>query len=77
MITGELKSKIDSVWNDFPWWQRLLVPTEPETTQPTATLDDYNTALAQLERPRDKAIVAVLWGCGLRHKGLLPAHACH
>ena len=56
--------------NDFPWWQRLPVPTEPEKPQPTATLEDYNTALTRLTRPRDKAIVALLWGCGLRRAEL-------
>ncbi len=56
--------------NDFPWWQRLPVPTEPEKPQPTATLEDYNTALTRLTRPRDKAIVALLWRCGLRRAEL-------
>ena len=52
--------------DDFPWWDNVRVPTEREQPQPTALRADFEVALGRLHSPRDRALVAVLWGCGLR-----------
>lgn len=52
--------------DDFPWWRKLPVPVEPERPQETATLGDFEAGVAKLSLPRDRAILSVLWGCGLR-----------
>lgn len=52
--------------NDVPWWPHIRVPVERERPQRTATPDDFKAALARLPGARDRAIVAVLWGGGLR-----------
>jgi integrase len=52
--------------NDFPWWRNLPVPTETEKPQPTATPADFDAGLSVLESKRDRAVLSVLWGCGLR-----------
>ena len=52
--------------NDFPWWRNLPVPTEAEKPQQTATAADFEAGLGMLESSRDRAVLSVLWGCGLR-----------
>jgi len=52
--------------NDFPWWRNLPVPTEVEKPQPTATQADFDSGLRVLGSSRDRAVLSVLWGCGLR-----------
>ena len=52
--------------NDFPWWKTLPVPTEVEKPQPTATPADFEAGLNVLSSCRDRAVLSVLWGCGLR-----------
>lgn len=52
--------------NDFPWWRNLPVPTEAEKPQPTATEADFDEGLSVLSSARDRAVLGVLWGCGLR-----------
>ena len=52
--------------NDFPWWSNLPVPTEAEKPQPTATPADFDAGLSVLSSCRDRAVLSVLWGCGLR-----------
>ena len=52
--------------NDFPWWRNLPVPTEAEKPQPTATPADFEAGLSLLSSCRDRAVLSVLWGCGLR-----------
>ena len=52
--------------NDFPWWRNLPVPTEAERPQPTASVEDFDVGVARLGSSRDRAILSVLWGCGLR-----------
>ena len=52
--------------NDFPWWRNLPVPTEAEKPQPTATEADFDAGLSVLSSCRDRAVLSVLWGCGLR-----------
>lgn len=52
--------------DDFPWWDSLKVPAERERTQPTADPTDFTAALNRLNSRRDRALLGVLWGCGLR-----------
>ena len=52
--------------NYFPWWSNLPVPTEAEKPQPTATTADFDAGLNVLSSCRDRAVLSVLWGCGLR-----------
>ena len=52
--------------NDFPWWRNLPVPTESEKPQPTATQADFDSGLSVLGSSRDRAVLSVLWGSGLR-----------
>lgn len=52
--------------HDFPWWRNLPVPTEAEKPQLTATPADFDAGLSVLSTCRDRAVLAVLWGCGLR-----------
>ena len=52
--------------NDFPWWRNLPVPTDAEKPQPTATAADFDAGLNVLSSCRDRAVLSVLWGCGLR-----------
>jgi integrase len=50
----------------FNWWK--LVPVEKEINRPqaTATQLDYKQAVSAASALRDKALVEVLWSCGLR-----------
>lgn len=52
--------------NDFPWWRNVPIPTEVETPQPTASAADFSNAIKVLVTSRDRALVGLLWGCGLR-----------
>jgi len=52
--------------NDFPWWDSVKVPLERERSQPTADATDFTDALNRLNTRRDRALLGVLWGCGLR-----------
>ena len=52
--------------NDVPWWPQIRTPVERERPQRTATPDDFTAALTRLSEARDRAILAVLWGGGLR-----------
>ena len=50
----------------FNWWK--LVPVEKEINRPqaTATQLDYKQAVSAASALRDKALIEVLWSCGLR-----------
>jgi integrase len=50
----------------FHWWR--LVPVEKEINRPqeTAAQDDYKKAVCAASTLRDKALVEVLWACGLQ-----------
>ena len=52
--------------NDLPWWPQVRTPVERERPQRTATPGDFTAALRGLSEARDRAILAVLWGGGLR-----------
>ncbi len=50
----------------FNWWR--LIPVEKEINRPqeTSTQTDYKKAVVAASTLRDKALVEVLWSCGLR-----------
>jgi integrase len=50
----------------FNWWR--LIPVEKEVNRPqkTATQIDFKHAVSAASTLRDKALVEVLWSCGLR-----------
>ena len=50
----------------FTWWK--LVPLTKETMRPQETTSeaDYRKALCTASTLRDKALIEVLWSCGLR-----------
>ena len=50
----------------FPWWVRVPLAREIKRPQETATEKDYRTALQAARTLRDKALIEVLWSCGLR-----------
>ena len=52
--------------NDLSWWRQIRVPVERERPQPTATAQDFSDGLQRLSEVRDRAILGVLWGAGLR-----------
>ena len=50
----------------FPWWVRVPLAREIKRPQETATEKDYRTALQAAGTLRNKALIEVLWSCGLR-----------
>ena len=50
----------------FSWWVRVPLAREIKQPQETATETDYRTALQATKTLRDKALIEVLWSCGLR-----------
>ena len=50
----------------FSWWIRVPLAREIKQPQETATETDYRTALQATKTLRDKALIEVLWSCGLR-----------
>lgn len=50
----------------FGWWKQVPLAREPQRPQQTATEVDYKKALAAASTLRDKALIEVLWSCGLR-----------
>ena len=50
----------------FPWWVRVPLAREIKKPQETATDGDYRKALQDARTLRDKALIEVLWSCGLR-----------
>ena len=49
MVTGELKSKIDAVWNDF-WSGGISNPPEVMDVSPTSTFDRPSTTGPAMRR---------------------------
>jgi integrase len=50
----------------FSWWIRVPLAREIKRPQETATEKDYRIALQATRTLRDKALIEVLWSCGLR-----------
>lgn len=70
---GKWCEKVD--YDLMAWWQKLPVLTDSVTPQPTASERDYRSALAVLTSKRDRAIVSLLWGSGLRRSELTQLQA--
>ncbi len=54
----------------FGWWKRVPLAKETQRPQETATEADYKKALTAATTLRDKALIEVLWSCGLRRSEL-------
>jgi integrase len=50
----------------FTWWKLVPLAKETQRPQTTATELDYRKAVRAASTLRDKALVEVLWSCGLR-----------
>lgn len=50
----------------FGWWERVPLTKETQRPQETVTEADYKKALTAATTLRDKALIEVLWSCGLR-----------
>ena len=50
----------------FPWWRNVPLAKEVVVPQETATESDYRQARKAATSLRDKALIEVLWSCGLR-----------
>jgi site-specific recombinase XerD len=50
----------------FTWWKMVPLAKERQRPQTTATELDYKKAVCAASTLRDKALVEVLWSCGLR-----------
>jgi integrase len=50
----------------FPWWRQVPLARETQRPQETAVKADYEAVLGRATCLRDKALVEVLWSCGLR-----------
>lgn len=50
----------------FPWWTQVPLAKETQRPQETAIEADYKAALLGAKTIRDKALIEVLWSCGLR-----------
>lgn len=54
----------------FTWWKSVPLAKETMRPQETAIESDYLKAVAATRSLRDKALVEVLWSCGLRRSEL-------
>lgn len=55
--------------NDGPtwtWWPHVPLATVHQTPQPTASHDDYITALQRTRTLRDRLVIEMLWSTGMR-----------
>ena len=50
----------------FSWWKQVHLAREAEHPQNTVTETDYLETLQKVSSLRDRAVVEVLWSCGLR-----------
>jgi integrase len=56
----------DCEYEVFGWWKQVPLAREPQHPQQTVTEADYKKALTAASTRRDKALIEVLWSCGLR-----------
>ena len=54
----------------FQWWKQVPLATEKSKPQQTVTPDEYKLALTRMSSLRDRAVIEVLWSCGLRRSEL-------
>ena len=59
----------------FSWWKQVHLARETEHPQNTAVESDYLAALKKVSTLRDRALVEVLWSCGLRRSELTKLNA--
>jgi integrase len=50
----------------FVWWKHVPLAKEVMRPQETVVEADYHEALKQANTTRDKALIEVLWSCGMR-----------
>ncbi len=55
----------------FRWWKDLPLVAETQRPQPTATESDYRAARKKASTDRDRAVIELLWSCGLRRGELV------
>jgi len=54
----------------FSWWRQVPLAREVQRPQETAVEADYKSALSKAATLRDRALIEVLWSCGLRRSEL-------
>lgn len=59
----------------FAWWKSVPLARETMRPQETANESDYKKAVAATHSVRDRALVEVLWSCGLRRSELTKLNA--
>ena len=59
----------------FSWWKQVHLARETEHPQDTVTESDYLEALKKVSTLRDRAVIEVLWSCGLRRSELTKLNA--
>ncbi len=55
----------------FRWWKEVPLVVETQRPQPTATESDYRAARKKASTDRDRAVIELLWSCGLRRGELV------
>jgi integrase/recombinase XerD len=50
----------------FSWWRQVPLAREVQRPQKTCTESDYRAAISRVKSVRDRALIEVLWSCGLR-----------
>jgi integrase len=50
----------------FDWWKRVPIAKEQQRPQTTVTEEDYLRASRKARNDRERALIEVLWSCGLR-----------
>ena len=50
----------------FDWWRQVPLAREVQKPQRTCVESDYRDALTRVRTLRDRALIEVLWSCGLR-----------
>lgn len=59
----------------FTWWKSVPLAKETMRPQETVSENDYKLAASTAMTARDKALVEVLWSCGLRRSELTKLNA--
>jgi integrase/recombinase XerD len=55
----------------FPWWPQVPLAREVQKPQKTVVEADYKAALRKTTNLRDRALIEVLWSCGLRRSEIV------
>ena len=51
---------------EWAWWRQVPLAAVRQTPQPTASHDDYITALQRTRTLRDRLVIELLWSTGMR-----------